>query len=440
LLRVQLRVQIMRIKKASARARANTSKSRQRADGSYPIELLLRFNRQTKHIVILKEHKAIITGPKSNWKITKDSDGLIKERFKKTYPNSVMLNRDIDDLERKASNIIDSLDPFSFDRFFKQLFRAGQEDKVFFWIQKRMDRFNEAGEKKNHESVQNAYKFLLRYTKNKDLTWQDFTRDWLDRFVSWGRNQKGYGLDGKISETTIGIYLREIRAAYRSYCREMDVIPDVFLFSGLIKSSRKRNIAISNEAIIKIKNLTFNKKSDKYLWQSQQYFLFMYLCNGMNWIDLCKLQWGNIIDDRIVYIRSKTKKRGREGKTFSIKISDKINDILSNFPRRIDSEYIFPPLQKLIKSDKPEAIAVRNRITNTLRRFNTNLKKIGKMVDVENLTSYVARHSFASTLYKSNATTEQIKQKLGHSDVRTTEIYLSDFDVETMDDLNKILL
>ena len=165
----------------------------------------------------------------------------------------------------------------------------------------------------------------------------------------------------------------------------------------------------------------------------------MYLCNGMNWIDLCKLQWSNIIDGRIEYIRSKTKKRGREGKTFSIKITDQMNAILENFPKR-SSPYIITPLQRPITSDKPVAIAIRNRITNSLRWFNTNLKIIGKMVDVENLTSYVARHSFASTLYKSNATTEQIKQKLGHSDVRTTEIYLSDFDVETMDELNEHLL
>ena len=123
-----MRVQSMRIKKVSARVRANTSKTRQRADGSYPIELLIRFDRQTKHVVILKEHCAIINGQNSNWKITTDSEGLIKERFKKTYPNYVKLNRDIDDLELKASNLIDSLDTFSYDRFFKRLKNLSYEN------------------------------------------------------------------------------------------------------------------------------------------------------------------------------------------------------------------------------------------------------------------------------------------------------------------------
>lgn len=252
--------------------------------------------------------------------------------------------------------------------------------------------------------------------------------------------KKGYGIDGKISVTTIGIYLREIRAAYRSYCREMDINPNVFLFSGLIKSSRKRNIAISKEVILKIKNLRFNKRVDKRLWQTQQYFLFMYLCDGMNWIDLCKLQWSNIIDGRIEYIRSKTKKRGREGITFSINITDQLNAILKNFQKRTTSPYIFPPLQSQIKSSKPNEIGIRNRITYALGRFNKNLKTIGEKVHVKNLTSYVARHSYANTLYKMKATTEQIKQKLGHADVRTTEVYLSDFDLDIMDDLDQNLL
>ena len=146
----------MRIKKVSARVRANTSKTRQRADGSYPIELLIRFDRQTKHVVILKEHSAIINGQNSNWKITTDSEGLIKERFKKTCTNYGKLNRDIDDLELKAFNIIESLEPFSFDSFFKQLFRAGQEDHVFLSMRRRMDRFYQAAEIKNYESVNNS--------------------------------------------------------------------------------------------------------------------------------------------------------------------------------------------------------------------------------------------------------------------------------------------
>ena len=46
-------------------------------------------------------------------------------------------------------------------------------------------------------------------------------------------------------------------------------------------------------------------------------------------------------------------------------------------------------------------------------------------------TTYVARHTFSTILKRSGASTEQIQEALGHTDMKTTESYLGSFDKET---------
>ena len=74
-------------------------------------------------------------------------------------------------------------------------------------------------------------------------------------------------------------------------------------------------------------------------------------------------------------------------------------------------------------------------------KVNINLKLIAAQLGVEgNLTTYVARHSFASVLKKSGVNIALISEALGHSDIATTQIYLDSFDNEQVDAAMKNLL
>ena len=55
------------------------------------------------------------------------------------------------------------------------------------------------------------------------------------------------------------------------------------------------------------------------------------------------------------------------------------------------------------------------------------------------VTTYFARHSFSQTLRLNNASTEFIKEALGHSDIRTTESYLDSFATETIHKNTEVL-
>lgn len=62
------------------------------------------------------------------------------------------------------------------------------------------------------------------------------------------------------------------------------------------------------------------------------------------------------------------------------------------------------------------------------------MNQIGAKLEIkEKLNTYVARHSFATRLLRSNAPLAMIKEKLGHKKIATTESYLGSFEKEVED-------
>ena len=55
-------------------------------------------------------------------------------------------------------------------------------------------------------------------------------------------------------------------------------------------------------------------------------------------------------------------------------------------------------------------------------------------------TTYVARHTFSTVLKHSGVSTEFIQEALGHTDIKTTENYLDNFEKETKKELAKRLM
>ncbi len=76
-----------------------------------------------------------------------------------------------------------------------------------------------------------------------------------------------------------------------------------------------------------------------------------------------------------------------------------------------------------------------------LRKINKDLKKIGKLAKIKSeLTTYVARHSYATILKKSGISTTVISQAMGHDSEKTTQIYLESFENSILDEASKSIL
>ena len=76
-----------------------------------------------------------------------------------------------------------------------------------------------------------------------------------------------------------------------------------------------------------------------------------------------------------------------------------------------------------------------------LGRYNKSLKKIGIKCGIEiPLTSYVARHTYATLAKYKGIPTAIISEALGHSSEETTQIYLDSFENEVLDKYHQLII
>ena len=167
-----------------------------------------------------------------------------------------------------------------------------------------------------------------------------------------------------------------------------------------------------------------NKFDTKTQKRAKDIFIFSYLCGGINFTDIANLTKVNITNGRIHYIRQKT------GKLIKLGISEEAMQIIKKYESE-SKGYLFPILNANIHKTP---LQKQNRIHKMLGKINKNLKLIAAQLNVDaNMTTYVARHSFASVLKKSGVSIALISEALGHSDLSTTQVYLDSFDNEQID-------
>jgi len=102
-----------------------------------------------------------------------------------------------------------------------------------------------------------------------------------------------------------------------------------------------------------------------------------------------------------------------------------------------EDSYIFPILNRTHETP----MSKDNRIDKVLKAVNKDLQTIADKLEIkEKLTTYVARHSFATIMRRSGASDTVIKETMGHSDESMTKIYLDDFENKVLDDAVKMIL
>jgi site-specific recombinase XerD len=250
----------------------------------------------------------------------------------------------------------------------------------------------------------------------RDMQFQEITYQALKKMEA-GHCAAGGGVN------SLSFYMRTIRAIYNRAVSDKHASREFSPFLDYkIKSENTVKRAISIDNIKKIKNIELETNSA--LFRAQQYFLFSFYTRGMNFADMAYLKVNNISESRIEYRRAKT------GKYFSIQLSPQISEILKPFlENKNPADFVFPILKS---TDKPAQFI---DIENERRNYNKMLVKLAQKAKIpeSHLTSYVARHTWANAAKQAGVSVELISQGLGHSDVKTTEIYLDSFPNEVMD-------
>ena len=137
------------------------------------------------------------------------------------------------------------------------------------------------------------------------------------------------------------------------------------------------------------------------------------------------LKYANLQNGFIVFYRQKTIRTRRTHVPIQVFITKPVQDIIDfwgNEDKSLDN-YIFG-IYKKTESDE------RNYDLGKLYThvINERMKEIGKKVDIHvSLTTYVARHTYATTLMRKGVNIAFISESLGHTSLKTTESYLDGF-------------
>lgn len=391
-------------------------------ENTYAIKLRITFNRVQKYYP-LNVHLTV-----EDWEKLKQSNlrGELKEI-------KLLCNK----FEQRAVEIIRQIPEFSFSEFNKRFLNNQKSEKadVFSFFEKYIHELNTQERTGTAISYNNAlvsFKSFLNDKRRKTLPFEMVNPEFLNQYENW-MTSKGNSL------TTVGIYLRSLRTIINQAIDKSLVKMEDYPFGV-----RKYQIPASRntkKALVKsdIKKIVDYKPANGAIGKARDLWLFSYLCNGANVKDIALLKYKNLDKKCIQFIRSKTERSTKQDlKPIVVMRIPKIDEILTKWGALPiePNNYVFG-----IVSDTDSAVQKKAKINQATKTINKYMKRIGKELEIElDLTTYTARHSFATILKRSGASTEFIGESLGHKNNKTTENYLDSFEDEMkLEFQNKLL-
>lgn len=264
---------------------------------------------------------------------------------------------------------------------------------------------------------------LIKFNKHLDIPFSDMDTIWLKRYEVWLQSQG-------LAINTLGTRFRHLRVIYNFAIEEKIVKSEYYPFnsfkvSKLSQTTAKRSI--QKGEILSVLNYQGQTPLE---CLAIDLFTFSYLAAGINFGDIARLTKDNILENRLIYIRKKTQKQ------IKVSLQEQAIKLIQKYSMP-DNPYLFPILSNFHKTEQQKV----NRIHKIIAKVNKSLKEIGERLNIPiDLTTYVARHSFATVLKRSGVNTSLICEALGHSSERVTQIYLDSFGNDQMEDAMKNLL
>ncbi len=338
----------------------------------------------------------------------------------------------LDALLSKAKLCQQSLQVFSITKF-EEIFLSKQPSRksLIQLFEKIIQEKKVAGAIGTASNYQSSINSLKEFKIN--LSFEDMSPSFL-------KNYEAHLTDNGKSISTVGIYLRPLRAILNIALEEKLIDADNYPFKKgkyTIPSSKNTKKALSKVEIKNLFNLELPSMSMKD--KARDFWILSYLCNGMNMTDLCNLKKENVDGEFLRFVRQKTSTTTRANQSqISVPLLPLTKELISKWS--IDSNSSNPFIFGII-SDTYTPAMKRAKI----KQFTKTVNKYMKIISVEQgfkttALTYSARHSFSQILKLSGASIDMISESLGHSSQAVTKSYLDSFDDESKLKLSHNLL
>lgn len=341
--------------------------------------------------------------------------------------------RELDEIKSKAETIAKNLSIFNFEDFERD-FNSNNIDKsnIIEYYNRKIKELAEQDRIKSKSGYETSLKSIKKFINPnnpdavKELHILDITPKWLQKYEK-------YMIDKGRSISTVGIYLRDLRAIYNMMLEDKPSYKEHYPFSKYtIPSSENKKKALSHEEM-----RTLYTAIPKTIQQvkARDFFIFSYVCNGMNINDIARLTFENYSEKekKITFYRGKTQGTTKANmKNIEVYLNDIGINILNKYANTnaTGKDYIFP----ILANGMTEAEKIK-KIEAFTRFVNQHISKLAESLGLPKISSYWARHSYSNIALNSGASIEYISEALGHTNIRTTQNYIKGFDDGTKQEI-----
>nr|WP_308757704.1 site-specific integrase [uncultured Bacteroides sp.] len=380
-------------------------KRKPKKNGLFPIKVQVIYNRKQKY------YSSGQSVSIKDWERLPNAKSRQLSEIRRNIENSFSL------IKRQVE-ILSFQGEFHFDTLNARLGKYS-ELSLNTLFKRKLEELKDNGQANTYLSYKGALNKIEQFA-GKHISFHEITVNWLNRFE---RHLSASG----ISYSSMGFHFRNLKCIL-NIARKDGVIKESQYPFGKgkyeIPVGYGRKMALNLEEIKKIVTYTDGtKKTEMYrdLW------FFSYLCNGINFRDLLYLQYSNIINEEICFIRAKTARNTKQSKIIHAVITPEMHRIIEKWGNTPTSPetYIFP-FATGTENPFEKVKLVREVVTEC----NQILYRISCKTGIPRITTYSARHSFATVLKRSGVNIAYISESLGHSNLAITENYLASFEAE----------
>ncbi|MEO6836796.1 MAG: site-specific integrase [Ginsengibacter sp.] len=373
---------------------------------------------------------------------------LTEEEFK-VYHSSKNLKKQFEDITyylKKANEIVKDLGQnFSWKEFDALYYNRksstqqkyhSQSINVISKIEDYARKLFDEGFLKSSKSYTTTANHLKYYLKKKggSLLFSDLTPEFLNSFEKHLLSK-----EKPLSYSSVGVYMRNIRAIFNQGIATKIIEPDLYPFGKgkyVPPATKKAKKSLS---INDIEKLYYYQSDDTSEDWAKDMWLFAYFANGINVKDIAFLKYENINGEILSFFRSKTKNSTKENMIeIEVPINDDLKHIIEKWGNKSTKpqNFIFDILHPKDLSD----LQIFRDVNQAVKTINLYMKRIAASLNLERSpTTNFARHSFSTILKRSGVPIEMISEQLGHTSIKTTQIYLGSFESAQKREISKYL-
>lgn len=333
------------------------------------------------------------------------------------------INSDLRRLRKIAASFTDTWEGrYTADDIIRKFQETAAEASFFNFMEGIIVQLKRLNRERTAETYTSTLSSFLRFQNEKDVLLDDMTSDLMQEYEAYLKTRG-------IAMNTISFYMRILRAVYnRAVEKGMaeQCHPFKHVYTGIDKTI-KRALTLKDIRKIKELNLTLQPALDF----ARDMFLFSFYTRGMSFIDMAYLKKSDLKNGILTYRRRKT------GQRLTIKWERCMQEIVDKYDLlvRLDSLYLLPIIT-VVDTQK-----ARQYYKNKLYAVNSNLKRVAALIGLQiPLTTYVARHSWASIARNKNIPLSVISEGMGHDSELTTQIYLASLECSVIDKANSLIL